>query len=206
MDGTILDSKRFHIEAWKILLKKYKIPRSELEITTQFGKTTEEIVRNLFPPHYNPVKIGTEKDEIFFSLIVNIHPFPGVRELLMLLKKKAYKICIASSNPTKTIQAICNNSNLQVDHCIGMEDVQHGKPAPDMILVAAAKLGLLISECIMVGDTLFDIQAAKAANCLSVAVLTGSQSLELLQAAHPDYILPSITEIEPLLEKLYNFK
>ena len=202
MDGTILDSKQFHIQAWMILLQKYNINLTESDVTAQFGKTTEEIAKNLFPSYLDPIRVGNEKDDIFLTLIPNICPFSGVENLLTRLKQKGYSICIASSNPTKTIQAICEQCNLVVDHCIGMEDVEHGKPAPDMILTAASRLGLPISDCIMVGDTTFDIQAAKAANCLSVGVLTGSQSLEVLRIANPDYILSSITEVESLLEKI----
>ncbi len=202
MDGTLLDSKEFHIEAWELLVEKYNIPISKSEILSQFGKTTEEIAKNLFPSSFDSEKIGIEKDEIFYSLISNIYPFQGVPELISRLKKKGYKICIASSNPTKTIQAICSSCALEVDDYVGMEDVQHGKPAPDMIITAASRLGLSPSECLVVGDTIFDIEAARAAHCKVVAVASGSQSFEDLKAAQPDHILSAITEIEPLLQIL----
>ena len=105
MDGTILDSKRFHIDAWKLLLKNHNINKTESEIVSQFGKTTEEIARTLFPPNYDPVEVGAEKDEIFLTLISNICPFSGVTELLTRLKLQNYHLCIASSNPTKIIRA-----------------------------------------------------------------------------------------------------
>ncbi|MFX1295351.1 MAG: HAD family hydrolase [Promethearchaeota archaeon] len=201
MDGTIIDSKRSHLEAWKLLLKKYNILRTDFEIISHFGKTTEEIAKGLFPTSFDPVKTGAEKDEIFLTLISNIYSFSGVSELFVRLKYKKYLICIASSNPIKTIQAICRNCNLEVNAIVGMEDVQHGKPAPDMIIKAASKLGLSISDCLVVGDSPYDIQAAKAANCKVIAVLTGSHSLESLKNENPDFIIPAITKIEDILKK-----
>ncbi|MHA1129343.1 MAG: HAD family hydrolase [Candidatus Helarchaeota archaeon] len=202
MDGTLLDSKRYHIQAWKILIQRYNIQKSDFEIVSQFGKTTEEIAKSLFPPNFDPKQIGAEKDEIFFSLISDVCPFEGVPELISRLKRSNFKICVASSNPVKTIQTICSYCNLDVDDCVGMENVKHGKPAPDMIITAAARLGLPLSECLVIGDTTFDIEAAKAVNCKVVAVTSGSQSAEILENAKPDYILSSITEIEPLLQNL----
>jgi len=201
MDGTLLDSKQFHLKAWRLLLKKYNLQKSDAEILSHFGKTTEEIAKNIFPPHFDPKKLEIEKDNIFFSLISEISPFQGVPELLSRLKQKNYRICIASSNPKKTIQAICVNCNFEIDVVIGVEDVLHGKPAPDMILAAASQLNIPISECLAVGDTIYDIQAAKAAHCKVAAVLTGSQPLEILKLENPDFILPSILHLEMLLEK-----
>ncbi len=202
MDGTLLDSHDTHLEAWKNLLKNYNITKTDSEILSHFGKTTEDIAKNLFPKEYDPVRIGREKDEIFLSLISNIRLFAGVFKVLSRLKQQNYRICIASSNPRRTIQAICTNCKLNVDAFVGIEDITHGKPAPDMILAAAAHLKIPISDCLTVGDSIYDIKAAQAANCKVVAVLTGTQPLKLLKKERPDFILPSITEIESILKAL----
>ena len=200
MDGTLLDSHDFHVKAWQLLLNKYNIEKTKSEITHHFGKTTEAIAKNLFPKEYDPVKIGAEKDDLFMTLVSDIRLFPGVFELVSRLKEQKYLICVASSNPTITIQTICTNCNLDIDACIGVDEIEHGKPAPDMIIAAASRLGLPTSECLAVGDSPYDIRAAKAANCRIVAVLTGGHSLESLKKEKPDFILQSITEIEDILE------
>ena len=201
MDGTILDSHDFHLEAWKLLLKKYNINKSESEILSLFGKTTEAIATNLFPSEFDPVKVGEEKDNFFLTLVSDICPFSGVDDLISRLKQKNYKICVASSNPLITVQTICTKCELDIDACVGVDEIEHGKPAPDMILAAASRLKLLPSECLVVGDSPYDIQAAKAANCKVVAVLTGGHSLESLKREGPDFILQTITELETILEK-----
>lgn len=202
MDGTLLDSRKMHLEAWKILLRKYQVEKTESDILAHFGKTTEEIARNIFPEKYDFRKISAEKDEIFLTLIPNVYVFQGIPELLNNLKRKHYRLCIASSNPRKTIQTIISNFKLSVDSLVSIEDIIHGKPAPDMILAAASKLNLSVAECIAVGDTPYDIQAAKAAKCKIIAVLTGGNSEQTLKAFNPDYILPSIIKIESLLKTL----
>ena len=202
MDGTLLDSHDFHLEAWKLLLKKNNIKKTDSEILSHFGKTTEDIARNLFPAEHDPVKIGAEKDEFFLTLVSNICLFLGVSESIARLKQQNYKICVASSNPFITVQTICTNCDLDIDACVGVDEIERGKPAPDMILAAASRLGLPTPECLVVGDSPYDIRAAKAANCRVAAVLTGGHSLESLQKEGPDFILQSITEIEDILKKL----
>ncbi|MDD1778772.1 MAG: HAD family phosphatase [Candidatus Helarchaeota archaeon] len=202
MDGTLLDSRQMHLKAWKILLRKYKVEKTESDILAHFGKTTEEIARNIFPVEFDFRKIGAEKDEIFITLIPNVDVFQGVPQLLNKLRQKRYRLCLASSNPRKTIQTIISHFNLSVDKLVSIEDIIHGKPAPDMILAAASKLNLSIAECLAVGDTPYDIQAAKAAKCKVVAVSTGGYSIQTLQEFNPDYILPSIIKIEAVLGTL----
>ena len=202
MDGTLLDSRQMHLEAWKILFRKYRVEKTESDILKHFGKTTEEIARNLFPAESDFRNMGAEKDEIFITLIPNIDVFQGVPQLLNKLKRKNYRLCVASSNPRKTIQTIISNFKLKVDKLVSIEDILHGKPAPDMIIAAAAKLNLSIADCIAVGDTPYDIQAAKAAKCKVVAVLTGGYSQQTLKEFIPDFILPSIIEIEAVLGTL----
>lgn len=202
MDGTLLDSRQMHLKAWKTLLNRYQIKKSESDILAHFGKTTEEIAKNLFPLEYDIRKIGAEKDKIFITLIPQIDIFHGVPELLNKLNQQKYLICIASSNPKKTIQTIISNFKLKVDAFVSIEDILHGKPAPDMIIVAASKLGLSIADCIAVGDSPYDIQAAKVAKCRVIAVLTGGYTSQILKKYNPDFILPSIIEIQKLLKTL----
>ena len=201
MDGTLLDSHDFHLEAWKLLLKKYHIKKTDVEILSHFGKTTEDIAKSLFPAEHDPVKIGAEKDDFFLTLVSNICLFSGVSKLISHLKQQNYKICVASSNPFITVHTICSNCGLDIDACVGVDEIENGKPAPDMILAAASRLGLAPSECLVVGDSPYDIRAARAANCKVIAVLTGGHSLESLQKEEPDHIMQSITEIEDILEK-----
>ena len=202
MDGTLLDSHDFHLKAWKLLLKKYNIEKTDSEILSHFGKTTEDIAKNLFPIEHDPVKIGAEKDNFFLTLVSDICLFSGVSELIHRLKQQNFKICVASSNPFITVKTICSNCKLEIDACVGVDEIEHGKPAPDMIIAAASRLGLLPSESLVVGDSPYDIRAAKAANCKVIAVLTGGHSIEGLKKEKPDFILQSITEIEDILEKL----
>ena len=202
MDGTLLDSRQMHLEAWKTLLNRYQIEKNESEILAHFGKTTEEIAKKLFPPEFDFQKVGTEKDEIFITLIPEIDVFQGVPDLLNKLKQQNYRICIASSNPKKTIQTIISSFKLRVDTVVSMEDILHGKPAPDMIIASASKLHLSIANCIAVGDTPYDIQAAEAAQCTVIAVLTGGYSPQILKRYNPNFILPSILEIEKILKIL----
>lgn len=202
MDGTILDSHEVHLEAWKQLLKKYKVEINEAAILSLFGKTTEAIAENLFPETFNPVRIGLEKDDHFLTLIPKISLFSGVSELISRLKSLNYKICIASSNPIATITTISANFKLNVDAYVGVDEIARGKPFPDMILTAASRLSLRTSECLVVGDSPYDIKAAKAANCKVIAVLTGDHSFERLNREKPDFVLNSILEIESILELL----
>jgi beta-phosphoglucomutase-like phosphatase (HAD superfamily) len=89
-----------------------------------------------------------------------------------------------------------------VDVYVTMDDVRRGKPAPDILLLAARRLGLRPSSIIVVGDSVYDVAAGKAAGMRTAGVVSGASSLDQLKAGHPDFLLRSITQVLSLIDEL----
>ncbi len=103
----------------------------------------------------------------------------------------------ASSNYNRVIDAIIAHfgwSQIAMNY-IGMDDVLNGKPDPEMLLKAAAKISVDPSECVMIGDSLYDIEAGKRAGMKTIGVCTGGNTPESFSSLNPDLILDQIGDL-----------
>jgi pyrophosphatase PpaX len=170
LDGTILDSKKSVVDAVYYISEKYSPNRFTYEeIENRFGEPLDEFIHLIS-------KI--DKEVIFndYMKYITAHHdelvklFPNVKVNLNLLKNKGYKLAIATNkqkNLTYRVLELFDMTHL-FDTVICLEDVQRGKPDPEMIDLACQKLGVIKEESIVIGDSIFDIKAAKAANVRSV--------------------------------------
>ena len=129
-------------------------------------------------------------------------PMPGVPEAIALFERSGLRLAIASSSPARLIDAVCARLNLDIEIRCSALDVPHGKPAPDVYLAAARRLGLSPARCLAVEDSPAGVLAAKDAGMTCVAVpdplLTGDPRYD-----RADLVLSSLTELtEPLLRSL----
>jgi sugar-phosphatase len=129
-------------------------------------------------------------------------PMPGVPEAIALFERSGLRLAIASSSPARLIDAVCARLNLDIEIRCSALDVPHGKPAPDVYLAAARRLGFSPARCLAAEDSPAGVIAAKAAGmtCLAVPdpLLTGDPRYR-----RADLILSSLTKLtEPLLRRL----
>lgn len=128
--------------------------------------------------------------------------FPGVREMLAALARLECRMGIVTSKHRRytllSLEAFDLTRFITVAVCA--DDVAVRKPAPDPILEALHQLKGRPEEALMVGDGVFDIQAARAASVRSVAALWGSREVEALIAARADYAAASPQDVVALAE------
>lgn len=126
-------------------------------------------------------------------------PTPGAFECLERLRSVGVKVGCASNrvHPMRVVRA--KEFEHLMDCVVGAEHVAEPKPAPDVLLKGAELLGCGIDETIYVGDTEFDIEAARRAEMRSVVVVT-SNPRERLEAARPWRIIDDLRALVPLLE------
>jgi len=113
-----------------------------------------------------------------------VRPLPGAKELLAMLTRLSVPWAIATSggteNASKAVKMLDASSTLQL---ITRNDVAHGKPFPDLFLTAAQRLGVDNHDCIVVGDSVWDLLASRRAQALGVGILAGGYGFdELVQA------------------------
>ncbi len=199
MDGVISDTLPIHCEAESKLLLKYGIQMSPQEILRDFNAVPDrlmfETIFKRFKCNVDIEKVENEKWELFKQLAKDgIQTIPGSLELINLLIKQGFILGLASSAPFRIINLVLETLRIKekFQAVICTEEVQNGKPAPDIFLLAAEKLKVNYKECIVIEDAIRGIQAAKAAGMKCIAITTTSKRNELKNA---DKIIDSFSEL-----------
>ena len=134
------------------------------------------------------------------SLIKN--EMPGTSEVFLKLKTSGVKIAVGSGFPHSVVESIVSTLQWEklVDCLCSAEKVGHGRPHPAMIHSAMKCFDITDPRCVVkVGDTKADVEEGKNAGCWTVAVLTGTQSLEYIKESNPDFIINSVADFSNLL-------
>jgi HAD superfamily hydrolase (TIGR01509 family) len=122
--------------------------------------------------------------EAYARLADQIRPLPGARELLEFLSQAGVPWAIATSGRPESarpmLEALDVGTGVPV---ITRDQVAHAKPDPDLFLAAAAQLGVAISDCVVVGDSVWDLLAARRARSLGVGLLSGGYGQDELERA-----------------------
>ncbi|CAN1505467.1 Gph Predicted phosphatases [Flavobacteriaceae bacterium] len=135
---------------------------------------------------------------------LEVKPITGVTEFLEELKAKKINIVLNTGYNSKTANQLLDKlgwkKGNQYDALITADDVVNGRPSPEMILKAMELFDVKDSKTVLkAGDSAIDIEEGKNANCgITVGVLSGAQTKEELEAANPDYIFDTITQIRSL--------
>lgn len=176
MDGVLIDSEPLHYQAYKELIAKHGGVYTE-EYNQQFlGQKDVEIapkVVNEFNLPLSPSQFVVEKDKIFHDLIRrDARPLSGVEKTLETAHKLKLKVGLASSSKMETINLIVKTLDLTkfFQTLTSGDEVSQGKPAPDIFLLAAKRLGAAPNECLVIEDTDAGVKAAKSANMFCVAI------------------------------------
>ena len=196
MDGTLIDSEEFHWISWRDTLQKEGVPITREQFLATFGQRNDSIIPQLLGTMATPErieKISTAKEKLYRDLVRRhgMKPLPGVAVWLERLHETGWLQAIGSAAPCANIEVVLEA--LSAAHLfqaiVSAEDVQHGKPDPQVYLVAASRLGALPERSIVVEDAVAGVQAARRAGMRSIGVNRNGkqlpadivvQSLELL--------------------------
>jgi len=202
MDGTLVDTAELHYNAWVTLARDVGRPFTRADFTATFGRRNPEIIRQVFDPASTDdavAKLGARKEELYRAEARHgITLLPGVRALLEGLHAAGFKQAIGSSAPRANLDLILQLTHIEpfFDAMVSMEDTQRGKPDPQVFLVAAAKLGVPASRCLVVEDAVAGVEAAKAGGMKCVAVtFVGHHNAENLRAAGADRVVKNLEEV-----------
>jgi HAD superfamily hydrolase (TIGR01509 family) len=142
--------------------------------------------------------------EIYLELVPGqLEAFPGAVELVLACRREGLRVAVASSADRIKIDANLEKIGLPPsgwDAIVTGDDVEHKKPAPDIFLAAASRLGVGVGACVVVEDAVNGIEAAKAAGMRCVAV---AQTFAVEQLRAADLVRVAMTEVS-LLDLLGN--
>lgn len=211
MDGTLVDSSEAHLKAWAMAAEVLGVEVSEARIRSEFGKSSIDMAKAFLPRSRmsDASKFARLKDRIFMERCLGlVKPIAGALEVLMRFREMGLRSAVASSNPRMLIVEVLSRTGLMpyVDVVVGSEDVERGKPHPDMVAEAVRRLGVKPCEAVYVGDTVYDIEAGRAAGVFTVAVLTGDSSRDELENAGPCMVLEDLKALLRFLRGCLNHR
>ncbi len=205
LDGTLVDSKAAYLEAARtaFLASGYKtfdiaavreIPR-RLEQRLPIGNLLQGINAEAFLDVYLPA--------YYLAAATKAKLMPNVSETLEKLSKKV-RLALVTMRHVPRMSIIRELENLRIakhfDHVLTALDTCNPKPSPEAFAKCSKHLGVANHECAVVGDSVADIRAGRAAGTKTIAVLSGIFSREELENEDPDLILESVERLPDLLE------
>ncbi len=177
MDGTLDDSEPIHCLAYRKVLERFGKTLSDEDYNRRFtGSTDNFIATSLIEQHKLPVSVDAflqEKEALFIELIDgHAVALPGVIKTLDALSAQGIKLAVASSASLQAIETVL--AALKIRHYFAViasgEEVTNSKPAPDVFLLAAQRLGVSPDRCIAFEDSENGARAAAAAGMYCVAI------------------------------------
>ena len=190
LDGTLVDSVYQHVLAWRDALEESGMPLSVWRIHRRIGMSgslfvsalAREIRQTLTPQQAE--RMQTLHAEAFRRYAGQVRPLPGAAELLTYLANTHVPFAIATSGKIESAGPSLAKLGLKLEIPLVTRDmVARAKPDPDLFLAAADKLGVSIEHSIVVGDSIWDLLAARRARSLSVGLLSGGYGKEELERA-----------------------
>jgi HAD superfamily hydrolase (TIGR01509 family) len=189
LDGTLVDSVYQHVLAWQQALHAAGIELSVWRIHRRIGMSgglfTEMLLREVAVPITAELLETLQRHhaEAYARLVPWVRPLPGAIELLAYLTEAKLPWAIATSG--RMISARHNLRALGIDPAIATvvtrDDVAHAKPDPDLFIAAAERLGTDIHSAVIVGDSIWDMLAARRAHGLGVGLLSGGYGQDELE-------------------------
>jgi HAD superfamily hydrolase (TIGR01549 family) len=203
VDGTLVDTNYQHALAWFRAFRRYDITVPVWRIHRATGMGGDHLV-SAVTDEETELRHGDDLraawGEEFDSMIAEVVPFEGARELLQEVRDRGFRLVLASSGQQE-----------HVDHYLDLldardlaqawttsADVDETKPDPDLVHVALEKVGG--TRGVMVGDSTWDFVAAQRAGVSSLAVRTGGFSVEELREAGAERVFDSLVELRESLD------
>lgn len=208
VDGTLLDTERIYMRAWKEAGRKhgYDVTEEVLLATRAINKREAvRIFKDALGESFDYENVWQERFLISEEILEKGGSvlMPGVKEMIELAKKKGILLAVASSTAVKvTEQHLKSNGILDAfSAVIGGDMVSHGKPAPDIFLKAAEELHVAPEDCAVLEDSVAGIKSAKAAGMYPILipdVVPANNETRTLSFA----VLDSLLVIEPVIDSL----
>ncbi len=190
LDGTLIDSVYHHVLAWREALEVAGIELSVWRIHRRIGMSGGLFMHALFRETGHKVTPAEAAElvrlhkEAYLRRAAQVRPLPGARELLAYLSRERVAWAIATSGRLETAQSALDSLGLN-RHApvITRDQVARAKPDPDLFLAAAEKLGVPITDAVVVGDSVWDLLAARRCRALGVGLLSGGYGQDELERA-----------------------
>ncbi len=203
MDGTLIYSKGVISRCLNQTLAQFGFePFDPNEIYNLVGKPLREVLA-LKTPDWQPM-VSHYRQLYLDTFLDGTHLHDGMVSILSTLKKEGKKIGIVTLKQTHVAREVLKGLKIHeyVDYVEGDDDASPLKPSPLQIVRVCEAMNVKPEESVMIGDSAMDIAAGKGAQCITIGVLWGSSSMDVLSDAEVDFLARNPDELAELLKKL----
>jgi len=190
LDGTLIDSVYQHAIAWHKALELGGIRLSVWRIHRRIGMSGGLLADSLAREtghdlsEKDAAKLKRTHARLFAAQVRDVRPLPGALDLVRHLTKMRVAWAVATSGALASARPLLKLVNIPPGvPVITRDDVAHAKPNPDLWIAAAARLDVPIESAIAVGDSVWDLLAARRARALGVGLLSGGYGQDELERA-----------------------
>ena len=197
VDGTLIDSNDQHALSWVDAFATEGIKADLEEVRRLIGMGGDRLMPKVSGiDEESPIgkRISERRGEIFREKYFSeLRPFPKVREMILRMKDQGLQLCVASSSDKAQLGKLLQAAGVSdlLPQTTSKDDAESSKPAPDIIEAALETVGARARNAVMVGDTPYDIMAAKRAGVASIALRCGGWGDEDLAGAIAIYDDPA---------------
>jgi HAD superfamily hydrolase (TIGR01549 family) len=204
VDGTLVDTNYQHALAWYRAFRRYGITLPLWRLHRGIGMGGDTFVPELAGPDVEEAHgddLRQAWTEEFDELIGEVQPLEGAHELLQEVKDRGFRLVLASSGQSKHVETFLDliDGKALADAWTTSEDAETSKPAPDLVAVALEKVQG--TSGVMIGDSVYDAQAAGKLGVPTLALRTGGFSTEELLEAGAVRVFDSLVDLRKQLDE-----
>ena len=179
VDGTLVDSNDAHARSWVEAMAEFGYKVAFEKVRPLIGMGGDKVLPETIHLHKDSEtgsQVSKRRDDIFKQrYLPHVRAFPGAKELLQEMRGRGLKLAVASSakpDELKSLLRLVGGEDL-VEEKTSSKDVKRSKPDPDVMRVTLERTGLDANEALMLGDTAYDIEAARKAHVQTIAFRCG---------------------------------
>ena len=188
VDGTLVDSNYLHAVTWweAFIQAGYQVPMADIHGVIGMG--SDQMLDALLPAGRDTdgdARLSSAHSALYGTYWTRLRPLPGAAELLRECRRRGLAVVLASSAGEDEFGAMRAALDVEdaIDEATFSRDVESSKPAPDLVQLALAKVGVRPEEAVFIGDTVWDVQACRKAGVPCIGLLSGGISGDELSAA-----------------------
>ncbi len=204
-----MDTNYLHIEAWAQAFEEVGARPPRSRIHHEVGKGSDKLIPE-FVEEEKAGRVSELHSENYAQLQERWHPLPGAKELVASLVERGYGVWLATSAKPEELEHHMQELEAEgkIAGVVSSDEAEESKPAPDIFGLALERAGVSPEDAVVVGDSVWDIEAAKEAGVRVAAVMTGGafsraeleeagayavyeDCAELLEAGFPEQLHPS---------------
>jgi HAD superfamily hydrolase (TIGR01549 family) len=198
IDGTLVDTNYQHAIAWFRAFRRLDVTLPLYRVHRHIGMGGDQLVGALAGEEFERAhgdEVRALESDLYMELIDEVRPLAGARELLIELQRRGHAVVLASSAKQHEVDHYIEllDARELADDWTTSADVEQTKPEPDLVKAAVAKAGG--GEAVMIGDSIWDFEAAARAGVATIAVLTGGFSEQELRDSGAEFVFERIDDL-----------